>query len=333
MSGYSVEFSSGVYVEGASAVVGKKEKEGAYGEYFDNVVKDDLLGQKSHEKAEIVMHQLAHKNLLNTLKLDKKDVDIDVSGDLLDEVVGSSFTMREMGYPYFGVFNACACFGEISLIAASFVNGGLAKRVFASTSSHFCTAERQFRNPLELGCQRTPLSQWTVTAAGAVSYVGHETEVRLRRGTIGQVVDYGVKDANNMGGAMAPAARETLLMHFKNNGTSPSDYDVIATGDLGQAGSDILKLLMEEKGVKLGDNYCDCGAIYYDRKRQKNVMQGGSGAGCSISMFAGYFYEKMLKKEIKRMLLVPTGALISKTSSLQKESVPGIAHALEFEVV
>lgn len=331
--GYTVNFDNGVYVEGGAAVVGKKEKAGKYGEYFENVVPDDLLGEKTHEKAERVIHTLVHKNLLANLSLKRSDVDIDISGDLLDEITGSSFTMREMEYPYLGIFNACAAFGEGSIIAGSFVNGGLVHRAVTSVSSNFCTAERQFRNPLELGCQRTPLSQWTVTGAAAVSYVSHPTEVRLRRATIGRVVDYGVKDANNMGGAMAPAAMNTLISHFENTSSSPRDYDVIATGDLGVAGRDILKLIIKEKHCPLGDNYMDCGAEIFDLKMQKEVNQGGSGAACSASIFATYFLKKMQKREIKRLLLVPTGALISKTSSLQKDSVPGIAHALEFEVI
>ena len=331
MAGQTVFFKKPVYVEDASAVVGKKEKAGPLGNYFENVLPNDLNGQKTHEKAEVLMHTLALKNLKNKLKLDKSDIDLAIAGDLLDEIVGSSFTMREMEFPYMGIFNACATFAESMIIASSFIEAGLVNRAFCSASSHFCTAERQYRNPLELGCQRTPLSQWTVTASGAVSLVSSEQPVAITSATIGQVVDYGVSDANNMGGAMAPAARDTLISHFKATGTAPKDYDLIVTGDLGHAGSKILKIIMEEKGYNLGENYTDCGILIFNKEAQ-NVMQGGSGAGCSASVFAAYIYKKMLNKELKKVLFCPTGALISKTASLQKETIPGICHAVSFEV-
>lgn len=329
--GSTVNF-DGVYVENTASVVGPKEAEGPLGKYFDKQVKDDLLGQKSHELAEIRFHIAAIRYLLNKSGRKEEDVDLCIAGDLLDEITGASLTMREFDVPFLGAYNACATFAESLITAALFISSGKFKRIISSTSSHFSTAERQYRFPLELGNQRTPLAQWTVTAAGAVMLSDIPSKVAVKRATVGKVVDLGVTDGNDMGACMAPAAADTIVRHFSESGLKPDYYDLIATGDLGTAGSELMKVLAEKRGIKLGSNYNDCGAMIFNRVWQ-DVGQGGSGAACSSSVFSGYIYKKMLLGDFKRVLLVPTGALCSKTSILQGESIPGIAHAVAFEVV
>ena len=331
MKSSTFDFDKKIYVEDTATIVGPREKAGPVGKYFDKDFKDDSLGQPSYEKAEIKMHISLLKYLLNKTKHNENDVDLCISGDLLDEIMGTSLTMREFNIPFMGTYNACATFAECLITASMFLTTGKFNRIICSTSSHFSTAERQYRFPLELGNQRTPLSQWTVTGAGATMLNNIGGKVRISSCTVGRVVDYGVKDANDMGAAMAPAAADTLRRHFEEKGVSPSYYDLILTGDLGDAGSRLLKRLMIEKGVELGDNYNDCGVLIFNRMAQ-DVGQGGSGAACSSTVFNGYVYKKMLAGEFKRVLLVPTGALCSKTSILQGESIPGIAHAVSFEV-
>lgn len=330
--GETVILDKPVGILGAAVVVGKKEKEGPLGKYFENVVPNDLIGEKTHEKAEAKMHLLSLKSLLNKVKLSNRDIDVAFAGDLDDEIVSSSFTMREMEMPFYGIYNACATFGEGLSLAAMTLSGGFANHCTVSVSSHFCTAERQYRYPLELGSQRTPLSQWTVTAAAAFALTSEPQEISITAFTTGTVIDYGVTDANNMGGAMAPAARDTLVKHFTNTATKPSDYDMIYTGDLGDAGSRILKLLMDEQGYDLSKNYYDCGQLIYNKEAQK-VGQGGSGAACAASVFGTFIMKKLKDGELKKILIVPTGALLSKISSLQKESIPSIAHAVQVEVL
>lgn len=329
MKNNTIFFENNVYVENTASTVGPKEFQGPLGKYFDKHTPNDLLGQKSYERAETLIHVSTIKYLLNKSKLTEKDIDVCLMGDLLDEISGCNFTMREFNVPYFGLYNACATFGESLIIGSSFINSGLISRAICSTSSHFSTAERQYRYPLELGNQRTPLSQWTITGVGAtlLSKFPSNVPIKIDCATIGKVVDYGVTDANDMGAAMAPSARDTLLNHFKGTGRSPDYYDLIVTGDLGDAGHRLLKILMKECGYALGTNYSDTGVMIYNREGQ-DVGQGGSGAGCSSAVFNSFVYKKLLNGELKRVLLIPTGALVSKTSSLQGESIPGIAHAI-----
>lgn len=319
----------GVYIRDTASIVGPKESHGPIASYFDKTFQDDILGQKSYEMAEIKMHTSGLKYLMNKTKLTPDQVDAFIAGDLLDEIVGCNFTMREFPTSFLGVYNACATFGEALGIGGMMIDGGFADTVVCSTSSHFSSAERQYRYPLELGNQRTPLAQWTVTAMGATMLTPQKSPVRLECTTFGRVVDFGVTDVNNMGAAMAPAARETLLTHLKATGRTPKDYDLILTGDLGDAGSRLFRKIVSEKGVDLDENYQDCGVLIYNREAQ-DVGQGGSGAGCSSSVFNSYIYKNMLLGKWKRVLLMPTGALISKMSSLLGESVPGICHAVSF---
>lgn len=330
MKNNTIFFKKDILIESTATIVGPKEYEGPLGKYFDKHLKDDLIGQKSYERAETRLHISTIRYLLNKAHRDESSVDLCIMGDLLDEISGCNFTMREFNAPYFGVYNACATFGEALIIGATMLESEVANRVICSTSSHFSTAERQYRFPLELGNQRTPLSQWTVTGVGATMLNKEIGCVRLESATIGRVIDYGVTDANDMGAAMAPAARDTLINHLEGTSRDVDYYDLILTGDLGEAGHRLLKLLMEEKGIQLGDNYSDTGIMIYNRIGQ-DVCQGGSGAGCSSTVFNSFVYKKLENGELNRVLLIPTGALVSKTSNLQGESIPGIAHAVSFE--
>ena len=249
------------------------------------------------------------------------------AGDLLDQNIASTFGLRRMGVPLLGQFGACSTMGQTLIMASVFVDSGAADLCGAVTSSHFCTAERQFRYPLEYGGQRTPTSQWTATAAGAAIVGRGGDGVRIGAACVGRVCDLGITDMNNMGAAMAPAAADTLTRFFSDTGTGPADYAMIVTGDLGQIGSTLLRQLMEKAGTPLGDNYTDCGLLLFDRTRQ-DVHAGGSGCGCSASVLCAHFLPLLESGKLHDLLFCPTGALMSPTSSQQGESIPGICHAV-----
>ncbi len=313
------------------SIVGPKEGQGPLSEYFDDILNDDMLGKESFEKAESQMMFTAISQTLKKANLKETDIDYLFSGDLLNQIISSSFAAREFSIPFFGLYGACSTMSESLSLASVMMDGGFAKYVVAATSSHFSSAERQFRFPLEYGAQRSQTAQWTVTGSGAV-VLGHEGNYpEVTYVTTGKVKDYGQKDANNMGAAMAPAAVDTIVTHFKDTGRNPSDYDIIATGDLGVIGRELTDKLIEEFGYDIRNQHIDCGEIIFDNEKQ-NTMAGGSGCGCSAVVFTGYFYKKLMKKEIKKMLLVSTGALMSTTSSLQGETIPGIAHAVSIEM-
>lgn len=330
MNHQTVFFKKPVYIRDTSSTVGPKEAEGPLAKYFDRRLGDDLLNQKSYELAESKMMEQNLRHLLSKSGIEARDIDACFLGDLLDELMACNYAMKELDIPFIGVYNACASFGAALYIGATSIEAGYMKKVICATSSHFSSAERQYRYPLELGNQRTPLSQWTVTATGAVLLDEHSGNVRVESATIGKVVDFGVTDANDMGGAMAPSACDTLKAHFAGTKRDPSYYDAIFTGDLGEAGSRVLKKLMRDVGYDMEENYHDCGGLIFNNAAQK-VEQGGSGAGCSSSVFAGYIYKKMLEGEYKRVLLAPTGALVSKVSNLQGQTIPAITHAVSFE--
>ncbi len=333
MKSQTIFFENKVYIKSSSTIAGPKEGEGPLKSYFHNIIDDDLLGQKSFELAETKMHTLVVNNLLNNNKMKESDISCGIGGDLLDEIVGCNFTYRELDIPFLGVYSACASFGESLIVGSSMISGGFMQNVICSSSSHFSSAERQYRYPLELGSQRTPLSQWTVTGAGCTLLSNENcSDIVITCGTIGRVVDYGVKDANNMGGAMAPAALDTLLTHLRDTNRDETYYDLIVTGDLGHAGSRLLQELAKEKGVNLDKNYTDCGILIFNREAQK-VNQGGSGACCCNLVFNSYIITQLKLKKIRKLLFIPTGALLSKTSSLQGESIPSIAHAVCVEVL
>jgi stage V sporulation protein AD len=316
-----------------AAFAGKKEKEGPLGNLFDQIVEDDTFGEESWEKAESHFFYSAAKTCLQKAGVIEKSVQYLLGGDLLNQIMASSMAARELGIPFLGLYGACSTMAESLALGSMLVDGGFAKQVICGASSHFCTAERQYRFPLEYGSQRCPTSQWTVTGAGAtllssdasLNPLAHVTHV-----TVGRLVDMGVTDANNMGAAMAPAAASTLAAHFQDTGRSAADYDRIVTGDLGRVGHDALLELMEKKGLPLDfDHYMDCGLQIYDANQ--DVHAGGSGCGCSACVFNTLLLSKLASGEFKRILFMATGALLSPTSNQQGESIPGVAHAVAIE--
>lgn len=313
-----------------STIVGPKEGDGPLKDYFDIVLSDDTNGKDSFEKAESSMMYTAIKEVIKKGNLKEQDIDYLFAGDLLNQLTSSSFAAREVNIPFFGLYGACSTMAESLGLASLIMDGGYADYVIASTSSHFSSAERQFRFPLEYGSQRKETSQWTVTGSGAMLLAHEGNGPAVTYVTTGVVKDYGITNADNMGAAMAPAAVDTIYRHLKETGRKPEDYDVIATGDLGKVGKNITQELLKEYGYDISSVYEDCGILIFDHERQK-TNSGGSGCGCSAVVTCGYFYKKMLKREIRRMLLVSTGALMSPTSSLQGESIPGIAHAVAIE--
>ena len=313
------------------SIVGPKEGDGPLKDYFDEIINDDTLGKDSFEKAESEMMYTAIKGAISNANLKEEDIDYLFAGDLLNQIVSSAYTARELNIPFFGLYGACSTMSESLSMASLFLDGGFARYAVASTSSHFSSAERQFRFPLEYGSQRNPTAQWTVTGSGAMVLSNYGDFPRVTHVTTGVVKDYGEKDANNMGAAMAQAAVDTIYNHFKDTGRKPSDYDVIATGDLGKVGKEITEKLLLEYGYDIKDVFVDCGDMIFDDERQ-NTDSGGSGCGCSAVVTCGYFYKKLMRREIKKMLLVSTGALMSSTTSLQGESIPGIAHAVAIEI-
>ena len=258
------------------------------------------------------------------------EIDYCFAGDLLNQCISSSFGLRELNIPFFGVFGACSTFVESLCLGSVFIESKAAKNVICATSSHFCSAEKQFRFPLELGNQRPPTSQWTVTGSGAAILSSAGNGPKITCITPGKIVDMGIKDANNMGAAMAPAALDTLIAHFSDTGRKPSYYDVIITGDLGYIGKEILGELCESKGYNIKSNYEDCGVLIFDKENQ-DTHSGGSGCACVGTVFSGYLYKQLKDKKINKILLIATGALMNSMSTQQGESIPGIAHAIAIE--
>ncbi len=325
----SIYFYNKPIITGSYSIVGPKEGNGPFGQYFDFIMEKDFFGEKTYEKAERKMIEHVIKGAIKKSKIGADKINLILSGDLLNQIISSSYAARQFSIPYLGLFGACSTMAETLAVGAMLIDGGFFDNVVCSTASHFSTAERQFRFPLELGNQRVPTSQWTVTGAGACVLSKEGKGPRITMATFGKVVDYNITDVNNMGAAMAPAAADTILTHFKDTKRDPSYYDLIVTGDLGKLGSEILIDLLEEKGLKLGTNYTDCGHVYFSRKQ--DTMCGGSGCGCSASIFASFILGKLNKKEINRVLFLPTGALMSTTASQQGDSIPGICHAVVIE--
>lgn len=311
-----------------AAVVGKAENEGPYGGEFDEVVEDNKAGSDTWEQAESLFQQRAVGHVLRKSGLEPDRIDLMIAGDLLNQCVGSSYGLKDYFIPYLGIYGACSTFAEGLLLSAALVNAGYIDTAIASTSSHFSTAERQFRFPLNYGGVRTPTAQWTATAAGAALVGFSGKPPFIRAATVGKIEDMGITDLNNMGAAMAGAAYDTLARHMKHRGTHPQDYDVIITGDLGQVGSDLLYDLFQRDGVSLKEHHKDCGLMIYDRAAQ-DVHAGGSGCGCSASMMCGHFFKRIQSGELKRVLYCATGALMSPTVVQQGGSIPGIAHCVE----
>lgn len=310
-----------------ASVSGKKESEGPLATYFDVASQDTFFGQKTWEQAEKQMQKLALDTLMKKAGLHRQQIGMVFSGDLLNQCIGSSFTLRNTGIPHLGLYGACSTMAESLLLASMTVCGGFSDRIVAMTSSHFASSERQYRFPLGYGGQRPPTAQWTVTGSGAALVCSAGTGPRIESCTIGTVTDLGIKDANNMGAAMAPAAHEAISAYFKDTGTSPRDYDLILTGDLGKLGHAITKELFARDGIDMGDTYQDCGLLLYDLQKQ-DMHAGASGCGCSASVLNGYLLTELRQKKWKRILFAPTGALLSPISSFQGESIPGICHVV-----
>lgn len=327
--GNTVFFENTPVIKSFAAICGSKEKEGVIGQYADITLQDDMYGESTFEKAECKMLSTAIKLAIEKGGYTEKDIDVLLSGDLLNQIISASFAARDFNFPFLGVYSACSTMSESIMLAAMLVNSGYCKRAVAATGSHFASAERQYRYPLELGCTRPPQAQWTVTGAGGCTVTDDKLGVKIVNATMGKVCDFGVTDVNNMGAAMAPAAADTLIQHFKDTGTEPEDYDMILTGDLGALGSRILKDLMWEKGFDVSKNHVDCGEIIY--KVIEYEFQGGSGAGCSACVLNSYILTKMNEKLYKKVLFAATGALLSTVSSGQGESIPCISHAVQFE--
>lgn len=323
----TVAIENNVYIIETASIAGTKEQEGPLGETFDILMPNAEWNEDTWEKTESKMQKEAVKLAIRKSGLEPENINYIMGGDLLNQCIGAGFGLRDLGIPFFGIYGACSTMIEGISLGSMLIDGGFAENITAVTSSHFCTAERQYRMPLEYGGQRPPTAQWTVTGAGAAVLSSKGNGARVTHITTGKITDMGVKDANNMGGAMAPAAFETLLTHFRDLGVGPMDYDLIITGDLGTIGREILIELMEKEGYDISKNYKDCGCMIYDINEQ-DVHSGGSGCGCIASVFCGHIMNEIKAKRLNKILVMGTGALLSTTSSLQGESVPGIAHAV-----
>ena len=313
-----------------ASVAGKKESEGPLAHTFDITSQDTLFGQKTWEQGEKRMQQLALETLLYKAKLKNEDLGLVFSGDLLNQCIGSSFSLNKTGIPHLGLYGACSTMAESLLLASMAVGGGFSDKVVAMTSSHFASSERQYRFPLGYGGQRTPTAQWTVTGSGAALVCSQGEGPRITACTIGTVTELGITDANNMGASMAPAAYHTIRAHFDDLHTRPEDFDLIITGDLGQLGKELLLDLARQDGVSLGGKIADCGTLVFDNTTQ-DVHAGGSGCGCSAITLCGELLGKLKKGKLKKILFCGTGALLSPTSTQQGLPIPGVCHAVCIE--
>lgn len=327
----TITFKTPPVITCAYSNVGPKEGQGPLGSYFDHVCKDELLGEDSWEKAEARLVEQTVQGLLTKARKVPNDIQLILAGDLENQLVATTFGIKELNIPFLGLFNACATMSEAMCLASIVVAGGFADLVMAGTSSHYATAEKQFRFPLEYAGQRMETQTWTTTASGYVTISRCGEGPKITATTIGKIVDLGIKDAMNMGAAMAPAAVDTILMHLEDTKQKPSDFDAIITGDLGNCGVEIALDVAKRLGTDLSDVLLDCGKMMYDDKKQ-GTQCGGSGCGCSASVFAGYFYKQLLAGQYHKILFVPTGALLSASSTQQGNTIPGIAHAVCIEM-
>lgn len=329
-TGNTIHLAAPPTIIASASIVGAKEGEGPLRAEFDYISENSYFGEKSWEKAESNMLRRCFMSVCDKARLVPSELDLICSGDLLNQCIASAFALKDSAVPYLGLYGACSTMAEAVSLAALLIDGGFAERVCAVTGSHFCSAERQFRLPLEYGGQRAPSSQWTVTGSGALILASEGEGPQVTQVTLGTICDAGITDANNMGAAMAPAAYESLKRHFFDTGREPSYYDAIFTGDLGALGHDIVEDMLRADGFEPGLMYLDCGMLIYDVKAQ-DVHAGGSGCGCSASVLAAHIIPAMRKGIWKRVLFAATGALMSATSAQQGESIPGICHVLAIE--
>lgn len=325
---YTLRLDSKPAILGHAAVVGKKEGEGPLGRSFDHIYEDTLLGQLSWEKAESQLQNDAVTRALESAGMPAADLNYIFAGDLLNQCVSSTFAMRAFDVPFLGQYGACSTMAQTLAMASIFVEAGVARHCAAVTSSHFCSAERQFRFPLEYGGQRAPTAQWTVTGSGALVVGAGENLPFVDCVTIGKIVDYEIQDVNNMGAAMAPSCCDTIVNFLNDTGEDPNTFDMIATGDLGQIGTELLYTLLKREGIDITSRHADCGLLIYDIERQ-DVKAGGSGCGCSATVLCSHIMQKMKSCELKNVLFIGTGAMMSTTSSQQGESIPGVSHLVK----
>ena len=323
----TVRLTSPPSIAGFGSAVGKKEGQGPLGRCFDFASQDDSFAEKSWEKAETAMQKQALSYALDKAGISSDQLDYVFAGDLQNQCIATSYSLRAQNAPFFGLYGACSTMAEGMSLAAMLVDGGFASYAAALTSSHFCSAERQYRNPLEYGGQKPPTAQWTTTGSGAVILSRKGTGPFITHVTTGKVVDKGITDANNMGAAMAPAAYATLHAHFEETGRSPDFYDLIVTGDLGSLGKEIVTDFFQRDGIDLRSRYDDCGVLLFDPTTQ-DVHAGGSGCGCSAVVLTGHLLREMRRGTYRNLLFCGTGALHSPTATMQGESIPGICHAV-----
>lgn len=328
---YTYELDGKCYIVGAASLVGEKEKDGPFFKYFKNYLNDDKLGEKTFEKSERRMLYEINKKAIVDSGFSGVDIDLYLGGDLMNQIVTSNFVAETMQIPFVGIYSACSTLTASLGVASILIESGLMNNILCSTISHFSSAERQYRYPLEFGNQRQCYSQWTVTAGGAYVLSNQKSSICISRVVFGRVQDYGVVDIANMGAAMAPAACDTLYNFFEDTKLKPTDFDLILTGDLGKLGSDILRDLMKKKGIELGKNYSDCGHSIFTFEEES--YQGGSGAGCSAAVVASYVINKMNENKLKSVLVVATGALMSTVTNQQGDSIPCVAHLVELKRV
>lgn len=327
----TTELERGCYIIGRGSLVGEKEKNGPYKKHMKNSVVDDKMGEKTFEKGERLMLKQINNKAVKDAGLKINDIDLYLGGDLMNQIVSSNYVAEILQVPFVGIYSACATITASLGIGSILIESGGFKNILCSTISHFSSAERQYRYPLEFGNQRQCYSQWTVTAGGGFVLSDKKSPIKISKVCFGRVQDYGVVDIANMGAAMAPAACDTLCNFLEDTNTKPNDYDFIATGDLGKLGSDIFRNLMEQKGYILEQNYADLGHSIY--KFNEESYQGGSGAGCSASILATYIIDKILGNEFKKVLVIATGALMSTLSNQQGDSIPSVAHLIQIERV
>lgn len=326
----SIRFGAPPNIIGYGSIAGLKEGEGPLGRYFDQIVEDVLFGEETWEKAESKFQKEAVKRALKNANVSKDDIDYLFAGDLLGQLIATSFGIKEFGIPFYGLFGACSTMAESLQLASMAIAGGFATNVVAMTSSHYCGAEKQFRFPLEYGNQRPLSASWTVTGSGATVLSSNPGVAKITGITTGKIIDYGLKDSLNMGACMAPSAANTILQHFEDFGVGPDEYDLIITGDLGYYGRDLVVELASKAGVQLKENFKDCGIEIFDQDEQ-DTHAGGSGCGCAAITLNGYIIKELMAKNLKKVLFVPTGALMSTVSYNEGQSVPGIAHAVIIE--
>lgn len=326
----SLQFANAPYIESSASVVGKKEGEGPLGDLFDMVCGSDKFGEDSWEQSESTMQKEAVALAMGKAKVTPEDVRYVFAGDLLGQTIATSFGLMDYEIPLFGLYGACSTCGEALSLGAMCVAAGFAKRVLAVTSSHFASAEKQFRFPVEYANQRPLSATWTVTGSGAFLLGEGPGDVRISGITTGVITDYGIRDSMNMGAAMAPAACELIVQNFKDFNRGPKDYDLIVTGDLGYVGQEILWKLVKDEGYDISGNHTDCGIEIFDKEEQ-GTQSGGSGCGCSATTLSAYFLPKIASGELKRVLFVPTGAMLSQVSFNEGQNVPGTAHGVVLE--